>query len=237
MGMYDEVKCDYPLPTESLFEIYQTKSLDCVMATYEITTDGRLLQTAEMFGTLDKPESVSLTGIIEFYNSNVCASAFGHLFTRNGEDFESVTYEATFDKGVVTKIVETERIREPALSSASYREADEVIDKDAPEIDETEPEVGMQLWRLWGGFDPKPYPVTLAIKTDMEWGLTDEKGRIETAHSSDLGRILFRTKEDAEAMGRWRKESWERKTQWCKERLAEKVTLRTSAGRGDISES
>lgn len=205
------------------------------MAAYRITADGRLLQTAEMFGKLDKPEDVPFTGVVEFYNDNACASAFGHLFTRDGEDYESVAYEATFNKGMVTEIVETEHVREPALSSAFYREADEVIDKDAPKIDETEPEVGAQLWRLWGGFDSKPYPATLVVKTAVEWALTDERGRVEQAHPSDMGRILFRTKEDAEAAGRWRKESWERKTQWCKERLAEKVQLRTSAGRGDAS--
>jgi hypothetical protein len=223
MGMYDEIKCEYPLPTESPFEIFQTKDLDCVMATYVITSDGRLLKTSEMFGKLDEPEAVPFTGIIEFYNSNACVSAFGHLFTRNGEDYESVTYEATFDKDVVTKIVEIERTREAALSSVFYHEADKVIDKDAPEIDKTEPETGVQLWRLWGGFDQKPYPVTLVIKTVAEWGLTDEKGHIEKAHPSDLGNTLFRTQEDAEVAGHWRKESWERKTQWCKERLAEKV--------------
>jgi hypothetical protein len=235
MGMYDEIKCGYPLPTESPFESFQTKSLDCVMAAYEITADGRLLQTAEMFGKLDKPEDVPFTGIIEFYNSNACASAFGHLFTSNGEDYESVEYEATFDKGVVTKIVETEHIRKVALSREFYHEADKVIDKEAPEIDETEPDVGMQLWRLWGGFDSKPYAVTLAIKTAVEWGLTDERGRIEQAHPSDLGRILFRTKEDADVAGRWRKEGSERKTQWCRERLAEKMELHASAGRGDTN--
>lgn len=221
--MYDEITCSYSLPTESPFVVYQTKSLDCRMATYEITADGHLFLTAEAFGRMDKPEAVPLTGIVEFYNSNGCASAFGHEFTRDGEDFESVTYEATFVNGNVTQIVETGREREVALSSEFYRQADAVIDKDAPQIDETDPEIGAELWRLWGGDFTPAYPVILVVKTEQEWALTDAKGSIEKGHSGDIGNILFRTKEDAEKAGRWRKESWARKTQWCNERLAEKT--------------
>ncbi len=152
MGMYDEIVCNYPLPTQSPFAIYQTKSLDCMMGTYEIAEDGRLFQTDGTFtGKLDPPELVELTGVVEFYNSNFAACAFGQTFTRDGEDFESVTYEATFHDGKVTAIVEIERERTPALSSEFYRQADVEIDKDAPQIDETEPEVGATLWRLWGG--------------------------------------------------------------------------------------
>jgi hypothetical protein len=226
MGMYDEIICNYALPTRSPFAIYQTKSLDCLMATYEITEHGRLVQTSTAFQKLEKPEFVNHTGVIKFYNSNASASAFGQVFTRSGEDFESVTYEADFHNGEIAGSVrETERERRPALSLEFYHEADTVIDKDAPKIDETQPEVGAQLWRLWGGHDSTPYAVTLVIKTDREWALTDDKGHIEKAHESDIGNILFNSKDDAEASGRWRKESWKRKTQWCADRLAEKVAV------------
>lgn len=223
MGMFDDIICSYPLPTESPFAAYQSKSLGCEMALYEITSDGRLVQTHGTFGTLDKPEDVPFTGVLEFYNANSCASAFGHLFTRNGEDFESVTYEAAFVSGKVTQIIETARERTPSLSSAFYRQADKVIDQDQPQIDTTEPEVGAELWRLWGGHDSTSYPVTLLAKTEIEWALRDDKGRIEKEYPSQLGNILFRTKEDAETAKWWRKEGWERKTQWCADRLAERL--------------
>lgn len=43
MGMYDDVRCLYPLPVEGANERdYQTKSLDCTLDNYEIREDGSL---------------------------------------------------------------------------------------------------------------------------------------------------------------------------------------------------
>jgi len=195
-----------------------------MMATYEITDDGRLMQTAATFETLSEPEFIALTGDVEFYNSNAVASAFGHLFTRDGEDYQSVTYEARFVGGCVQAIIETEHKREPALSSAFYRKADEEIDKDEPDIKTDEPEIGATLWRLWGGFDREAYPVTLLAKTEVEWALSDGKGRVEKEYPFQLGNILFCSEQDAQSAKWWRKESWERKARWCNEQLANRDT-------------
>ena len=42
--MFDELKCDYPLPDAVVQEAtFQTKSLECIMDSYTITQDGRLV--------------------------------------------------------------------------------------------------------------------------------------------------------------------------------------------------
>ncbi|MGH9838551.1 MAG: hypothetical protein ACREEM_07195 [Blastocatellia bacterium] len=44
MGMFDELRCEYPLPNaEMQDETFQTKSFDRAMDTYTITRDGRLI--------------------------------------------------------------------------------------------------------------------------------------------------------------------------------------------------
>ena len=45
MGLFDTIRCDYPLPDPRLQDVeFQTKSLDCAMQRYTITADGRLLR-------------------------------------------------------------------------------------------------------------------------------------------------------------------------------------------------
>lgn len=44
MGMFDRIKCEYSLPDPLVQdEIFQTKSLDCLLDDYTITSDGRLI--------------------------------------------------------------------------------------------------------------------------------------------------------------------------------------------------
>ena len=45
MGMFDDLKCKYPLPPDGVIDtqtIYQTKSLACFLDLYEIREDGTL---------------------------------------------------------------------------------------------------------------------------------------------------------------------------------------------------
>ena len=45
MGMYDNIKCKYPLPDAAAQGVdFQTKDLECTLAEYEITEDGRLIE-------------------------------------------------------------------------------------------------------------------------------------------------------------------------------------------------
>ena len=44
MGMYDEIKCDYPLPDAHMQNrTFQTKSFDCLLDRYTISDEGRLI--------------------------------------------------------------------------------------------------------------------------------------------------------------------------------------------------
>ena len=51
MGMFDSIRCDYPLPDPSHQRLgFQTKSLFCMLLHYTITVDGRLLEDAHRDG-------------------------------------------------------------------------------------------------------------------------------------------------------------------------------------------
>lgn len=113
MGLFDDVECHYPLPTEPPEFIksgerrFQTKDLpDPYLRKAVITEDGRL--------EVDGEEWSDFHGDLEFYTSNWVSIKGGEVFTRDGEDLESVTYVARFTEGKVSKIIETERRREPA---------------------------------------------------------------------------------------------------------------------------
>lgn len=73
MGLYDHIKCNYPLDKKHIQnEQFQTKSLNCLMEEYEITEGGWLFKKCEMvegwdFNQLDEPEIMKVTGEIVFY--------------------------------------------------------------------------------------------------------------------------------------------------------------------------
>src|SRR4051812_6215154 len=114
MGMYDNIRCDYPLPIgpngpppDFVMEpgyLFQSKDLDCSLSVFTIKADG----------TFDY--ETAYTGELEFYTSNICGSGPG-LYTRTGEDAISVDYLAKFVDGKLTSIVETAREIRPALPS------------------------------------------------------------------------------------------------------------------------
>lgn len=44
MGMFDELRCEFPLPDAVVQnEVFQTKGLECLLDRYTITSDGRLI--------------------------------------------------------------------------------------------------------------------------------------------------------------------------------------------------
>lgn len=70
MGMFDEIRCDAPLPDgyDATDVGFQSKFPDCCMCRYRITRDGRLLDAADNdlepegylnFYTTDPPQDVS----------------------------------------------------------------------------------------------------------------------------------------------------------------------------------
>lgn len=164
-------------------------------------------------------------GVIEFYDSNACAGAYGMTFTPDGADHESVTYEATFAGGVVTKIVETERSCEPSLSSDIYHQLDSMFQEDGPSIDMSEPEVGAEMYVLWGSIDRnrEGYPARLIVKTKRDWAFTVKHDRIETIAPSQLGNCLFHSEADAKAQRGWEYKLWDKKSEYCNDLIKAKT--------------
>lgn len=96
MGMFDDLKCLYPLPVEGANDIaYQTKSLICFMEDYEIREDGTLwiqeydtedqsdpdapglLKFSGMLTRINKRwVPVPLTGEVVFYGGKLEFSAY-----------------------------------------------------------------------------------------------------------------------------------------------------------------
>lgn len=166
-------------------------------------------------------------GVLEFYHSNWCAMAYGMVFTPNGEDFESVTYEAKFVDGVCKEIVETERERKPSLSREVYGQLENMFQEDGPVIDESEPEVGAEMYVLWGSIDRNlnGYPVKLVAKTSRDWAFIGRNDTIETIDPAQLGNCLFHSEADAKALRAWEHRLWDRKTEYCKDLISKAQTV------------
>lgn len=128
MGMYDEIVCRHPLPgTPPAFvrdgHRFHSKDLECILAVYEITTDGRLCyagETDHWSSRLSDDELAGFHGTIDFYTSNWSAIGYGHTFTPGGEDFEDVRYRAYFTNGTLDRLDEVWRGVEPAKPMSEY---------------------------------------------------------------------------------------------------------------------
>jgi hypothetical protein len=113
MGMFDDIRCEYPLPLpENQGELagrnwreeqFQTKDFDCVMTEYCVREDGTLWDRTYAWETTRKgwprrkPEGwervSSFTGTVRFYNS---------IYARNAD--YSVEWVAVFVSGRVTEL-------------------------------------------------------------------------------------------------------------------------------------
>lgn len=105
MGMYDEVRCDIPLPVEDADGHYQTKDMACGLHEYRITIDGRLVLERRRDLPADAPERVN--GTLDLFGIDA--------------EGETVAYVAHFRRGLLTRLVlvrhgddETERQVWPA---------------------------------------------------------------------------------------------------------------------------
>jgi hypothetical protein len=111
MGMFDEVVCNYPLPRPSMQgHVFQTKSLDCILARHEITADGRLLvQTFEY--ELHMDDSAPFGFYLERRNEQRSDTSYhGDLYFY---DFDGpkdsgalITFRARFTDGQLVSIIE-----------------------------------------------------------------------------------------------------------------------------------
>jgi hypothetical protein len=101
MGLYDRIRCEYPLPDGfARTNGWQTKDLECALLDYTITADGRLV--------LDPDEEVPFTGTITFYSNNLLGCAFKGdrpvLATDDDGPPWSREYTATFVDGHLESI-------------------------------------------------------------------------------------------------------------------------------------
>lgn len=94
MGMFDYIKCDYPLPQSRVQgNVFQTKDFDSNMDSYLITQDGKLQKTSgNWFGRKIENgdyKDVPYNGVINFYE----------LLVFNTEFKQWYEYSATFVDG------------------------------------------------------------------------------------------------------------------------------------------
>lgn len=121
MGMYDEIKCEYPLPDEDLQnEGFQTKDLENFMEQYTITKDGFLVlhkKTYEFvpeeerpyYGTKDWENNPIVRVFGSFKSTHTCDEHVEYdgdlmFYTIRLNTDEFVDYVATFDKGKLIKL-------------------------------------------------------------------------------------------------------------------------------------
>ena len=73
MGMFDDIKCEYPLPDDPPGIWFQTKSLDRQLEPYAIRRDGTLWKLREYYEDVlpwdYEPTRLRFTGIVNFYGS------------------------------------------------------------------------------------------------------------------------------------------------------------------------
>lgn len=110
MGMFDEIRCLYPLPLAGANERkYQTKSMRCAMDEYEIREDGTLW--LEVYETEDRsdPNAKGLmrcVGMLTRVNKRwVQESDFtGAIEFCTGDSMEWLEWSAYFVNGVVAQL-------------------------------------------------------------------------------------------------------------------------------------
>jgi hypothetical protein len=215
MGMYDYVRCEYPLPGNppECFkdECYQTKDLDCTLSTYTIRSDGRLASNVE-----DLHVTVTLT----FYTNNVVASGPG-VYTRNGEDAQWIEYRATFVGGQLTTIEETENFREPALKWEP-QPWPEISEEEAEQIKQREEEslLGRTMC-LWYGGNADGCMATVIAENERQLVMRHEDGAFELVDRWSRDITLFDSYEDAKRDKDERAANWQAQKQAYDDRIKE----------------
>lgn len=222
MGMFDYIRCDYPLPgpgklddLEDLDINFQTKDLNNYLETYVIREDGILEGP-------DGPMS-DFTGKINFYWSNWASCSHGMTFTRNGEDFIQLEYDAVFHEGRLVSLVEIENSREVALkSSVTWGEPETLEERQMRVAREKESLLNKRVFIRWGG-SPEGYWSTVIAETDRNWiCLAEGRHEAENVSRSHRDNILFDSKEEADIFVKNREDKWNAEKQEYEAALAAK---------------
>ena len=79
MGMFDYVICNRIMPDgkDGTGVEYQTKDLECFLWNYEITQDGRLMESHYEDGRQQPPRPYAYTGDVVFYCDQDYIATFG----------------------------------------------------------------------------------------------------------------------------------------------------------------
>lgn len=213
--MFDWVHCDYPLPGEPLEFVkeFQTKNLECWMQDVTIDADGNLVGRSYF------------NGLIEFYGSNIVAAGPAGRYTRNGEDSESVTFEATFNEGKLTEIKQVAYEREPALASSEMMHPHKM--RLGSELYENDSFTGKKLFVLWGGREAdEGYYVEIVYETDKQLCVKKENGRLELMERFQIGNLIFKDKEEARADREHMKVEIEKEKEEYQRKIREKIEKR-----------
>jgi hypothetical protein len=198
MGMTDEVICDYPLPNLPKFigpdYIFQTKDLDCLGNEYFIAADGQF-------------SDPDFTGVINLYASNLFATGPG-LYTKNGEDAETVNYSVKILDGKVQEALRSSYSRRPAIKiepMQSYVLTGE--EEKNRNIANTENLIGKSVYVLWGGKETG-YWVKVVYSGEKEHCVESDRG-LEKLHRFQRNIIFFDTEEEAFSYRDNRNKSWQ----------------------------
>lgn len=230
MGLYDYVKCEYPLPGNppdwAKDAYFQTKDFDSLMDTYIITTDSKLLKDV---GKDEKdPDGgpvlgdIGLTCTINFYTSNVVASGPG-TYTSDGEDAHWLEYSAEFVKGELLEIQEIENRKQPAAKSKPFSWPKPTEQEKAERAHRmTESLAGYTVFVQYGGSSPG-YFAEVVFETERQLVLKNKLGNLELMYRSDRDCLYFDTQEESIAYTAHRKADWDAKTKEYEEEIARKA--------------
>lgn len=195
MGMYDDiiVRCNLPGQQPAwakIGSIYQTKSMECSLLTYELSEDGCLWY---------EDSKTDFTGIIEFHNSNCRGSSHGFLFTENGEDYESVDYRAQFFDGQIEKIEQICYDKMAALPISALPKPTTGLFFGDRGSREKEQMTGKKFFIVWGGYLPTDgYSATCVAEDDRSVVLKKEGGGFEVLDRWQRDIVFFDSQEGAQ---------------------------------------
>lgn len=122
MGMFDDIRCDYPLPDPAHNQLsFQTKCLENVLDHYTITVEGRLLREAydadwvaedpEVYAKKKAEGKFTLGGYINRTNIHMEDTNYHGFVTFYdnvrvaGKEAEWVQYKAKFTDGKLVEVV------------------------------------------------------------------------------------------------------------------------------------
>ena len=135
MGLFDEIRCEYPLPESGYRELpghtFQTKSLGSGLDKYTITSDGTLIQSRRLGSEGEEKEEIPYHGDVYFYGSFAVRDEPGRVW---------IEYKARFTEGRLSRI-EIEDVHDlPPLTTVEF---------DGKELPAAESGLGFKVLQLW----------------------------------------------------------------------------------------